>query len=158
MSRELKGNLAGKSKVQRQAIFKAAAKKCSGSTSKQSSKQKQKRVLRSKGTGGRGFLGEPNVSRIVIQRKKPAKKAIRKTAKQKALSKPVPVSGLEKRTEKYHQRIEQVRLALGVPKSDVTLRITSKNVSIKMGFLKRIKRRKLSDAVRVLEEKARSRV
>jgi len=38
MSRELKGKLSGKTKAQRAAIFKAAAKKCSRGTSKKASK------------------------------------------------------------------------------------------------------------------------
>lgn len=162
MSMRLKGKLAGKSKIERQRIFSQAAHECSrikgssfresGSTSKQPSKQtKPKKSKVTTSMGG-------HMTYTVSTRKKPEKKPIRKTAKQKAMSKPVPVSGMEKRTEKLHQRIEQVRLALGVPKADVTLRITSKNVTIKMGFLKRIKRRKFSDAVRVLEQKARSRV
>lgn len=54
MSRELKGKLSGKTKAQRAALFKAAAKRCSGKTRSASSKPKSRASpkKRSNPTGG----------------------------------------------------------------------------------------------------------
>ena len=85
-------------------------------------------------------------------------KRTRKTAKQKAKTQAVPVSGLEKRTQRLFQRIEQVRLALGTPRGDCKINIGSKTSSIHCKPLRRIKRRKFSDAVSALEKAARGRI
>lgn len=54
MSRELKGKMSGKTKAQRAALFKAAAKRCSGKTRSASSKPKSRASpkKRSNPTGG----------------------------------------------------------------------------------------------------------
>ena len=59
-------------------------------------------------------------------RKKPAEKKVRKTSAQKAKSQSVPVSALEKRTTGLFQRLEQIRLALAIPKADFKLKQTRK--------------------------------
>jgi len=68
MSRELKGKLSGKTKAQRAAIFAAAAKRCSGKTSKRASKPTKQRTSPSRGnpTGGTRTMAKNsfNMSKI----------------------------------------------------------------------------------------------
>ena len=90
-------------------------------------------------------------------KKKPEKK-VRKTSAQKAKTQAVPVSALEKRTTGLFQKLEQIRLALAVPKPDFKLKRTSKGWSLKVKGWKNIKSTKLSGIVTAATKKARSRV
>jgi len=145
MSKQLKGKMAGKPKAERERIFKAAAKKCSGKSGG-STKSKPK----SKSTTTRRVT--------TTTPKKKVEKKTRKTAIQKAKTQGIPVSPLEKKTQKLFQRVEQVRLALGTPQKDCTINIGSKSCTIHCKPLKRIKRRKFGDAVKALEKAARGRI
>lgn len=89
--------------------------------------------------------------------KKPEKK-VRKTAVQKARDQLIPVSSLEKKTQRLFQRVEQIRLALGTSKGDCTINFGTKDVTIKCKPLKTVKRRKFSDAVKAIEKSAGSRI
>ena len=93
-----------------------------------------------------------------IPKKKPAEKKVRKTSAQKAKSQSVPVSALEKRTTGLFQKLEQVRLALAIPKADFKLKQTRKGWSLKVKGWKVIKSTQLSKIVAAATKKARSRV
>ena len=97
------------------------------------------------------------VMSVTHPKKKPEKK-IRKTSAQKAKTQAVPVSALEKRTTGLFQKLEQIRLALAVPKPDFKLKRTSKGWSLKVKGWKNIKSTKLSGIVAAATKKARSRV
>ena len=90
--------------------------------------------------------------------KKPAEKKVRKTSAQKAKSQSVPVSALENRTTGLFQRLEQIRLALAIPKADFKLKQTRKGWSLKVKGWKVIKSTQLSKIVAAATKKARSRV
>lgn len=92
-----------------------------------------------------------------VTTKKPEKK-VRKTAVQKARDQSIPVSALEKKTQRLFQRVEQVRLALGTSKGDCKINFGTKGVTIRCKPLKTVKRRKFSDAVKSLEKSAGSRI
>ena len=100
---------------------------------------------------------KPRSVTTTTRKKKPEKK-IRKTSAQKAKTQAVPVSALEKRTTGLFQKLEQIRLALAVPKPDFKLKRTSKGWSLKVKGWKNIKSTKLSGIVAAATKKARSRV
>ena len=64
MSRELKGNMSGKTKAQRAALFKAAAKRCSKNPTKKASTSKPKNKAKSNTTGGNKRVSGFNMGKI----------------------------------------------------------------------------------------------
>lgn len=87
--------------------------------------------------------------------KKPEKKT-RKTSMQKAKTQAVPVGGLEKRTIKLFQQLEQLRIALAIPRNDFKFTMTGRGSTLKVKGWKPIRARKLSTVVERAVKKARS--
>ncbi len=131
MSRELKGKLAGKTKAKREALFKAAAKKCSkGSKSKAKS------------------TPEP---------KSKPKERTRTTTKKN--DKPKRRRGpLERKVSDHKKELQDIARALGVPMSKATIKTGKTSTTIRVGSIIKAKRKKLGDAMRDIRKKAKARI
>ena len=131
MSRELKGKLAGKTKAKREALFKAAAKKCSkGSKSKAKSTPKPK--------------------------SKP-KERTRTTTKKN--DKPKRRRGpLERKASDFKKELADIARGLGVTVSKATIKVGKTSTTVRVGSIIRVKRAKLSEAMKVVRKRAKARI
>lgn len=132
MSRELKGKLKGKTKAKREALFKAAAKKCSkGSKSKTKSKSKSK--------------SEPKQERTRTTTKKNDKPKRRR-------------GPLERKIVDFKKELADIARATGIPISKVTIKTGKTSTTIRVGRIIRVKRAKISDAMRDVRKRAKARI
>lgn len=133
MSKELKGNLAGKSKATRERLFKEAAKKCSKQTK---SKAKNNPKPKSKS--------------------KPKEKVKTTTTKKK--DKPKRKRGLfEKKVDTAVIEWADFRRALRVPVNQSHFRFVGGTWRIRIGPIK-VRRQRLADAMRELRKRVKKRI
>lgn len=136
MSKKLKGNLAGKSKAKRAAIFKAAAKGCAGKSGKAKSKPRKKTrtiVLTGRTRGVRTMTKKPKTS-----------------ARRKG--------ELERKKLKFKKEFNDLARGLGAPLSKTIFKMVGRTWRLKIPPLKTIKRVKLADAMRELRKRVKKRI